>query len=206
MAEHYQISRIPFPLCSSEPWNWRIEGGAISVGAKPRSDIFVDPSTGDPRNASRTLNAVTLTGVPPEGDFTLESKVTVGFRSQFDAGVLLLWFSEDTWAKLCFERSPAGKPTVVTVVCRGIADDCNSFVVDGSSVWLRIGRQGGAFTFHASVDGQRWNLVRFFALGGADVALRLGFECQSPMGEGCDVDFSGIAFSGRTISDIRDGS
>ena len=55
----------------------------------------------------------------------------------YDAGVLTLRRRDDLWAKLCFERSPQGEPMVVSVVTRGVSDDCNSFVVDGRSVWLR---------------------------------------------------------------------
>ena len=58
-----------------------------------------------------------------------------------------------SWAKLCFEYSPQREPMVVSVVTRGLSDDCNSFVVDGATVWLRIARVGSAFAFHASTDG-----------------------------------------------------
>lgn len=44
------------------------------------------------------------------------------------------------WAKLCCEFSPAGEPMIVSVVCRGVADDANAFIVPGRPVWLRIGR------------------------------------------------------------------
>ena len=52
--------------------------------------------------------AATLLGVPPAGDFQLSARVRVGFRSTFDAGVLLLWLDRAYWAKLCFEFSPQG--------------------------------------------------------------------------------------------------
>ena len=53
---------------------------------------------------------------------------------------------------------------VVSVVTRGVSDDCNSFVVDGASVWLRVARVGSAFAFHASTDGSNWSFIRHFAL------------------------------------------
>ena len=84
----------------------------------------------------------------------------------YDAGVLLLHARERQWAKLCFEYSPQLRPTAVTVVTRGTSDDCNSFEVDGRSLWLRITRSGAAWAFHASADGSWWRLLRYFALGG----------------------------------------
>ena len=95
----------------------------------------------------------------------------------YDAGVLLLHAAERQWAKLCFEYSPQLKPTAVTVVTRGTSDDCNSFEVDGSTLWLRITRSGAAWAFHASTDGAWWRLLRYFALSGDTV--RVGFLAQS---------------------------
>ena len=86
------------------------------------------------------LNAATLLGVPPDGDFQFSARVTVGFASTYDAGVLLLWVDDRHWGKLCFEFSPAGEPMVVSVVTRGVSDDANAFVVDGRTVWLRVSR------------------------------------------------------------------
>ena len=83
----------------------------------------------------------------------------------YDAGVLLLYAAERDWAKLCFEYSPQLRPTAVTVVTRGTSDDCNSFEVDGNTLWLRITRSGAAWAFHASSDGAWWRLLRYFSLG-----------------------------------------
>ena len=77
-------------------------------------------------------------------------------RRTFDAGVLLVYAAERQWAKLCFEYSPQLQPTAVTVVTRESSDDCNSFEVDGHTLWLRITRSGAAWAFHASTDGAWW--------------------------------------------------
>lgn len=103
----------------------------------------------------------------PDGDFQLIARVNVGFAAAFDAGVLYLHVGEREWAKLCLELSPAD-PTICTVVTRGRSDDANAFVVDGESCWLRLSRNGSAFAFHASADGEKWTFVRVFALGDAD--------------------------------------
>ena len=111
------------------------------------------------------VSAATLLGDVPEGDFQLSARVTVGFASTFDAGVLLLWRDERRWGKLCFEFSPAGEPMVVSVVCRGVCDDANAFTVRGRSAWLRVSRIDRVYAYHASLDGRPWQMIRVFALG-----------------------------------------
>ena len=56
----------------------------------------------------------------------------------------------------------------MSVVTRGLSDDCTSESVEGSSLWLRIARLGPDFVFHVSTDGARWRFVRHFALDGAE--------------------------------------
>jgi uncharacterized protein len=186
------------PRCAIE-----LDGDAVVLTGGPRSDLFLDPAgDGTGPDAGRFL------GEPPAGDFTLRARVDVGFRRTFDAAVLLVQASASVWAKLCFEYSPQGRATVVTVVTRGTSDDSNSFEVDGTSVRLRIMRSGRTWAFHASADGTWWGLVRYFTLGEHEAGLtaRVGFLAQSPRGEGCRAVFDEIAFSAGAPADLRDGS
>lgn len=177
----------------------RVFNAERAITAGPRTDWFIHPGTGEAKlDAAAQLE-------PVEGDFLLGARVEVEFAATFDAGVLALWLDERTWAKLCFEYSPDNEPMVVSVVTRGVSDDANSTVIDGNAVWLRVARIGAAFAFHCSTDGERWNLVRHFALG-TDCELRVGFLAQSPTGEGCTARFSEIAFSATTLQDIRSGT
>ena len=194
------LAGFPAPLeWDSAPVDWSAAEGALAVEAGPRTDVFVDPGDG-----TETLSAPRLLG-RVEGDYSLSARVTVEFRSDYDAGVLLLWMHERLWAKLCFELSPQGEPMVVSVVTCGVSDDCNSFVVDGNAVGLRVARLGQAFAFHASIDAQTWRLLRHFALEpGAEP--RVGFLAQSPRGDGCSVRFEEISFMPGRLSDIRSGA
>ena len=199
---------VPFPLTPSAGAQWTVDGstGTITVTADPHSDTFIDPGAGSTLNAESMLNAATLLGVPPTGDFRFSARVTVDFVSTFDAGVLLLWIDERHWAKFCFEYSPAGEPTVVSVVNRDVADDANAFVVEGRSVWLRVCRVAHAFAYHASVDGTTWRMVRFFTIDHPSGPVSIGFEAQSPTGDGCAVTFDDIRFSHEHLGTLRDGS
>jgi hypothetical protein len=207
MADRVRVPGVPFPLVPSSADLWRVDEATLTVSAPPHTDIFVDPAGGNTAvNAESMLNAATLLGAVPEGDFQLSARVTVAFASTFDAGVLLLWRDERRWGKLCFEFSPAGEPMVVSVVCRGVSDDANAFVVTGRSVWLRVSRVDRVYAYHASLDGETWQLVRVFVLDDDTSSDTIGFEGQSPTGEGCHVTFDEIRFRPRRLTDLRDGS
>ncbi len=195
------MTALPMPLrWLVQPERWNAEGSSLELAAGARTDWFVDPSG----KREPTLNGPAFVG-DAAGDYILSARVGVHFGSMFDAGALMLYASDQLWAKLCFEFSPDGEPMVVSVVTRGASDDANGFVVDGDAVWLRIARMGPAFAFHASTDGREWKLVRHFTLGD-DVEHAVGFEAQSPTGEGCDVTFDDIRFEARTLGELRDGS
>ena len=85
---------------------------------------------------------------------------------------------------------------------RGTSDDCNSYAIDGNSTWLRAARFKGGFAFHASGDGKRWELIRHFGLPISDV--QIGFEAQSPTGNGCRATFADIAYTSRGLTNLRD--
>jgi regulation of enolase protein 1 (concanavalin A-like superfamily) len=178
--------------------DWQVGERSLELSAGPATDLFADPAGGEP-----LVNAPALVGAA-QGDFLLSARVQVEFASTFDAGVLLLRRDERNWAKLCFELSPQGEPTVVSVVTRAISDDCNSFAVEGADVRLRIARLGDCFAFHASTGDGFWRLVRHFALEG-DGEVSIGFLAQSPTGEGCRARFDEIAFDGRRLGDLRSG-
>ena len=166
----------------------------------PQTDWFNDPATG-----TGSANAP-IFGFAAAGDVQLVAKVSVDFASDFDAGVLFVFQSESSYAKLCFERSPEADPTVVSVVTRGRSDDANGPIFSGDSVFLRISTIGDAIAFHYSRDSDWWHLARYFSLGESTGALRLGFCAQSPTGSGCVATFSEITYVENSLTDPRDGS
>ena len=199
-----RLPGLPFPLepAGSPPPGCRVLHGALILTAAAGTDLFADPgAAGVP---GPLPDAGRLVGLPPAGDFSLAAQVSVEFRSRYDAGALLLHSDERQWAKLCLEYSPQLRPTAVTVVTRGTSDDCNSFELDGTTLWLRITRSGAAWAFHASTDGSWWRLLRYFALEAEPV--RVGFLAQSPTGEGCSATFDHISYRPGAPQNLRDGS
>lgn len=182
------------------PVEWSYDPGkGLFILAGPQTDWFSDPAgTSTKDNAPCALTAL------PDEPFLLSAKVSVGFASAFDAGVLQIRVADDRWAKLCFEYSPQQQPMIVSVVTRGVSDDCNSVVVDGTEVYLRIARTPQTLAFHYSQDGQFWHFVRYFSLGLTE-SLRVGFSAQSPTGEQCRAVFTEITYRRGSLQDNRNG-
>ncbi|MFN8371404.1 MAG: DUF1349 domain-containing protein [Anaerolineae bacterium] len=195
----FTLTTIPTELhWQNQPVDWKLEPqGTLTMSAGASSDWFIDPN-----GTFSKGNAPSAVFTPPDADFVLSARVTVGFGATYDAGVLRIHSSDEVWAKLCFEYSPQGKPMVVSVVTRGFSDDCNSTVIDGATVYLRISRNGQTFAFHYSPDGRVWNLVRYFGLGKLE-AVQIGFSSQSPTGQQCTATFADIHYHGGGLADIR---
>jgi uncharacterized protein len=182
------------------PGEWSFEptkGLYILAGAQ--TNWFSDPSGNYAKD-----NAPCALVTPPDANFLLSAKVSVAFASAFDAGVLQIREREDLWGKLCFEYSPQGRPMIVSVVTRGVSDDCNSVEIDGSEIYLRVARTPETWVFHYSHDGHLWQFVRYFTLGKGD-APRVGFSAQSPTGAKCAVVFSEIRYRPGSLKNNRSG-
>jgi regulation of enolase protein 1 (concanavalin A-like superfamily) len=174
------------------PAGWKAEAGSLSITAGKGTDWFVSPIDGARRENSPRLV------FQPGDDFVLSAHVTVDFRAQWDAGVLVLYVNDDTWAKLCFEMTVDKQPAIVSVVTRGLSDDNNSIAITGKQVYLKIAKAGQAIFFYASEDGQDWKIIRTFSFGpGAKV--RAGFSSQSPVGEGCTTVFDQITYMAKRV-------
>ncbi|MDZ7801762.1 MAG: DUF1349 domain-containing protein [Trueperaceae bacterium] len=171
---------------------------AFAVTAPPKSDLFHSPE------GERAIATSPRATFPVTAPCLLSARVQVRFWDAFDAGALLVYQGKRSWAKLCLERAPTF-PTVVSVVTRGSSDDANAWRVEGDAVWLRVAVRTREIAFHASTDGVRWDLVRHFALE-AGAETRIGVSCQSPVGEGCETQFSGVRFREALLDDIRSGA
>jgi regulation of enolase protein 1 (concanavalin A-like superfamily) len=183
----------------NEPLDWNVSGNTFTLNAGKGSRLFIDPYKGVGANTAPMALFV------PDSNFLFSCRVNVNFKTLFDAGVLVIYGSNDEWAKFCFEYSPQQKPMIVSVVNRVVSDDCNHIIVDGDYVYFRVAGMGnGTFAFHYSFDGKYWDLARYFSLSQKDV-LKVGFLSQSPKGDSCRSVFSEIDYKIKKLADYRNG-
>lgn len=169
----------------------------ITIVAGPRTDLFCDPGGDEPVG-----NAPMLLGTL-DGDHQFSATVGLDLVSDFDAAALVLYADPSHWAKLAFELSPRGRPTIVTVVTNGVSDDANAMEVTGDAVDLRISRIGDSHAFHVRRDGEYWELVRYFSLPGPG---EVGLLSQSPIGDGVQARFTNVRVVDRRLVELRDGT
>ncbi|HEY6249560.1 MAG TPA: DUF1349 domain-containing protein [Candidatus Angelobacter sp.] len=195
-----ELTGIPGTLdWHNTPTAWHITGNTVlNVSSGAKTDWFVDPFDGTVANSAPILWFV------PADTYVFSARVKVRFSSKWDAGALMLWADDHNWAKLSFELSPDKKPTLVTVVTRGVSDDCNSESITGDTVFLQIARTGQTYVFYYSTDGSVWHILRTFNLATTNKVF-LGFESQSPDGAGSSAVFSRIQYAQRKIANIYTG-
>lgn len=198
------IADLPHPLtCQAQPQAGVDQSvpGAVTLTARAGDDLFADPATVGLVSSASLFTCETV------GDFQFRAKVRVNFQADFDSGVLVGFFDENRWFKICAEVDPLGIRRVVTVVTNGRSDDANSTYIVGDDVHLRITRTGTVFALHASSDGDLWDLIRYFTLNQhQDEDLRVGIAAQSPSGHGTHANFSEFGWKDAGLSDPRDGS
>ncbi len=200
MNEPIFLPTIPGQLTwTVPPISYELAESRLKIVAGARTDLFNDPR-GEYTQANSSRLAFT-----PDAVFTVQAKVQVEFGATFDAGAFIVWADEQHWAKLAFEFSPQNEPMIVTVITREVSDDCNSMVIAGNEVYLRVAKLVGAYAFHASRDGRVWHLIRYFSANNLENAT-VNFSAQSPMGEGCTAVFSEIGYTAVLLENIRNGS
>lgn len=197
--DSFQFGKIPGDLSwLRPPVDHNIDASGLMIQAGALTDWFIDPA-----GSVAIANAPVALFTPPAGDFVLQARVAVAFGATYDAGVLFIYGDDAHWAKLCFEFSPQDEPMIVSVVTRDSSDDCNSVVIDGREVYLRVSRNGLSWAFHYSRDGKVWRMVRTFRAQPAET--RIGFSAQSPRGQACQVRFTEIEWRQGGVADIRSG-
>ncbi len=190
------LKSLPGPLeWKNTPVRFERGENALTIEAGPKTDWYISPLDGETH-----ANAPLLL-FEPAAEFVLTARITASLEHQWDAGTMMVYADERTRAKFALEVSAYGEPTIVTVVTRGVSDDCNSATISGKSIWFRVARIGPAIVFYSSTDASTWKLVRGFTFGNVS-RLKVGFGAQSPIGPGGMATFSEIRYEARKIKDI----
>jgi len=189
-AAAFRLAAIPYALeTQNAPETLRVdEGQTLSFAAPKGTNLFNNP------NEKLAVHNAPMVLFQPDGDFVLTARVSADLKAVYDVAALVVYQDAELWAKLCYENSVTKEATVVSVVTRGLSDDCNSMPVPDSFAYLAVARKGREFAFHYSSDGRNWRLIRHFNLA-LTGTLKVGFAVHGSMGEGTRGLFSDITFS-----------
>jgi regulation of enolase protein 1 (concanavalin A-like superfamily) len=169
----------------------------IEINAPEKSDFFCPLGQAPVGNAPFYYTEL-------EGDFVLRAKVSLEFKDTYDSACLMIMQDMTHWAKACFELTDFGTRAAVSVVTKGSSDDANGCNVEADAIWLQICRAGDAFAFHYSLDGEKFDMMRFFYFP-TDAPLKVGLAAQAPSGCGGMRRFEQVTIEARTVENVRAG-
>lgn len=187
------------PIIGGEYGRIQQVGAVTTIAAAALTDAFVPPDGADPIDRLPGLRFAV-----PSGPWALSLRVAPDFKAAFDAGALMLRSTTGAWAKLAFEQAPDGRHMAVSVVTKDTSDDANGPAFASDFLHLRACFTGRAYAFHHSLDGERWDLLRFFALPGQVIAVDI--VAQSPTGDGCVARFDLASMAEHVPGNLRDGT
>ncbi|MGO4348552.1 DUF1349 domain-containing protein [Paenibacillus sp. MCAF9] len=181
------------------------ENDKLIIEAPAESDFFCNNG------------AVSETGITPEnlcnapfyykevtGDFVMRVQVSHDFRDTYDAATIMVMQDLQVWAKACFEQTDFGTHAVVSVVMNHHSDDANGCNINGNHVWLQVARVDNSFSFHYSLDGVKFDMMRFFSLP-VDKTIKVGLVAQAPIGKGGERIFQNFSLTNTKVNNIRYG-
>ena len=139
-----------------------------------------------------------------EGDFVLRVKVSHAFQDTYDSASVMVMKDLSCWAKACFVLTDFGTHAAGSVVTKGDSDDANGCNLEGDTAWLQVCRVGNNFSFHYSVDGENFYMMRYFHLP-ADPVIKVGLLAQAPAGSGGIRVYEDLSIERKTVKNIRAG-
>ena len=194
-----QISGIPRSLTWEIKPRKFIQGkNSITIFSGEKTDMFRDPNvTYNTDNAPKLL-------FKSDSNFVFTAAIHHDFISKWDGGALVLKADSLNWVKCCFEKDYTGARRIVTVVTKGISDDCNSVKLTKNKVYFKIAKADNVITLYYSESGKNWYLIRHFTFDSSH-PLQVGLLAQSPTGKDCRVTFSELTYQAKKIKDPYTG-
>ena len=188
------------------PSEMKKRGARIEIMATPQSDFFCNSgSVSEEGITPESLSNAPYYYTEMEGDFVLQVRVSHDFRDIYDSASVMVMVDLQNWAKACFEKTDFGTHAAVSVVTKhGESDDANGCNLEGNAAWLKVCRVDNTFSFHYSMDGERFYMMRFFSLP-ADRKVKVGLLAQAPTGNGGARVYENLSLESRTVRNIRFG-
>jgi regulation of enolase protein 1 (concanavalin A-like superfamily) len=195
VTDSVKIASIPKILkWDNRPKDFYFDNASLTITAGEKTDMFRDPNvTYNTDNAPKLL-------FEADSNFVFVASVQHKFDSKWDGGALVIKQDSLNWVKLCFEKDYIGARRVVSVVTKGISDDCNSVELNTDKIFFKIAKADNVITLYYSSTGKNWFLVRHFTFD-ATKKLKVGFLAQSPTGKECKVQFSNLSYTANKIKD-----
>jgi regulation of enolase protein 1 (concanavalin A-like superfamily) len=190
-----QINGIPKWLkWEIKPRNYFQDNKSITLFSGEKTDMFRDPNvTYNTDNAPKLL-------FKADSNFVFSAAIEHAFISKWDGGAIVLKADSLNWVKCCFEKDYTGARRIVTVVTKGISDDCNSVKLSKNKVYFKMAKAGNVITLYYSETGTKWYLIRHFTFDSTQ-NLHVGLLAQSPTGKDCKVKFSELKYQVKKIKD-----
>ncbi len=179
-----------------------IEGNKIILKSGEKTDYFCSYDY-EAKTTNKIFTAPFMY-TEVQGDFVASVKATLDFKDTYDSAVLMLMEHDLLWAKACFELTDFGKTAAVSVVTNGVSDDANGANVTAKEIYLKAVRVKNDFSFHYSLDGKNYEMMRFFHLEMSDT-IKVGMASQSPLGNGTTCIFHDFKVENITVKNIRKG-
>ncbi|MFC6464854.1 DUF1349 domain-containing protein [Marinilactibacillus sp. GCM10026970] len=183
----------------------RFEKDTLIIDAPAKTDFFCNEGFVSETGVSPdNLSNAPFLYQEVEGDFIMHVEVSHPFADLYDAAVLMVMENESLWAKACFENTDLGTKAVVSVVTNQTSDDANGPTIEQDTVWLQVARVGPAFSFHYSLDGNQFDMMRVFNLPVSSI-VKVGLVAQAPDGQGGPRFFKNFLLEKRTVKNLREG-
>lgn len=196
ISDYLSITSIPKQLFwENKPEQFSIKENRLTMVAGAGTEMFIAPgNTYTKNNAPKLL-------FRPDDDFVLSACIELSFTNKWDAGAIVFISDSLHWIKFCFEKDYTNAKRVVSVVTRGISDDCNSVEISSNKVYFKMAKAEDVYALYCSTDGVKWLLVRALQLD-TKPGFKVGFLAQSPTGTKCNVAFSDIQYKAVKITDL----
>ena len=138
--------------------------------------------------------------------YCLTVKVSHEFKETYDSCICNGYHDMTNWAKCCFGLTDFGTHAAVSIVTiNGASDDANGCNIEGQYyLWLKVCRGGRAFSFHYSLDGEKFNMTRYFLMPETK-AIKVGLLAQAPTGNGSKRIYENLSIEHITVKNIRAG-
>ncbi|MFF2907195.1 DUF1349 domain-containing protein [Paenibacillus sp. NPDC057934] len=185
--------------------NIKFDGDKIIIDAPAKTDFFCNNGAiGEEGITPENLTNAPFFYTEVSGDFVMKVKVSHDFKDIYDATSIMVMKDLTVWAKSCFEFTDFNTNAVVSVVTNQTSDDANGCNIDGNEVWLQLARSGNSFAFHYSIDGEKYDMMRFFNLP-VEETVKVGLLAQAPTGQGGERIYETYSLEHRTVKNIRVG-